>query len=183
MNKEDNLRPCEYKFSREEQSRGGIASGIAKRKRKELRECLEMLLEKEMTSKSGEKMSGAEAISAKLFEQALKGNVKAFETVRSTVGQDPVQKIMVAEVEQEVIDEVEAIVRGTAPAAEPAKPTVAVDLSGKIQQIDKDTGAIINTFSTAAKAARECKIDASNLSKAIKSGAIVGGFKWQKRKD
>lgn len=180
---EQNLRPCEYKFSREEQSRGGVASGIAKRKRKELRECLEMLLEKEMTSKSGEKMSGAEAISAKLFEQALKGNVKAFETVRSTVGQDPVQKIMVAEVEQEVIDEVEAIVRGTAPAAEPTKPTVAVDMSGKIQQIDRETGEIVNTFKTAAKAARELRIDASNLSKAIKSGAIVGGYKWRKRQD
>ena len=38
-------------------------------------------------------MCGAEAISAKLFEQALKGNVKAFETIRSTVGQDPVQKV------------------------------------------------------------------------------------------
>lgn len=179
---EQNLRPCEYKFSREEQSRGGVASGEARRKKRELRECLEMLLEREIKSRTGETMSGAEAISAKLFEQALKGNVKAFETVRSTVGQDPVQKIMVAEVEQEVIDEVEAIVRGTAPAAE-TKPTVAVDLSGKIQQIDKDTGAIVNTFSTAAKAARECKIDASNLSKAIKSGAIVGGFKWQKRQD
>ena len=46
----------------------------------------------------------------KLFEQAMKGNIKAFETIRSTVGQDPVQKVMLAEVNQDVIDEVERAV-------------------------------------------------------------------------
>ena len=40
----------------------------------------------------------------------MKGNVKAFETIRSTVGQDPVQKLVIAEVDQSVIDEVERAV-------------------------------------------------------------------------
>ena len=55
-------------------------------------------------------MPGAAAISKMLFNQALRGNVKAFETIRATVGQDPVQKVMVAEVDPEIIDEVEKIV-------------------------------------------------------------------------
>jgi len=37
----------------------------------------------------------------------MKGNIRAFETIRSTVGQDPVQKITVAEINQDIIDEVE----------------------------------------------------------------------------
>lgn len=90
--------------------KGGIKSGETRRAKKDLRMALEMLLEREYNDKNGNKVSGAEAISAKLFEQAMKGNVKAFLALRSTVGQDPVQKVMIAEVEQDVIDEVEKMV-------------------------------------------------------------------------
>lgn len=175
-NKEDNLRPGEYKFSEEDHRKGGIASGVARRDRKNLRLCLEALLEKEMTTRSGESMSGAEAITAKLFEQALKGNVKAFETLRSTVGQDPVQKIMVADVEQSVIDEVEAMVTGKAPTAERR------DLGpGKIEKLDAETGEVLERYKSICDAARDIGIDRSNLSKAIKAGKTIGGFKWRKR--
>ena len=110
MANEQNLRPSEYKLTQEEQKKGGIASAEARRKKKDLRLALEMLLERDWKDKSGNTMSGTEAISAKLFEQAMKGNIKAFETIRSTVGQDPVQKVMIAEVDQDVIDEVERAV-------------------------------------------------------------------------
>ena len=93
MANEQNLRPCEYKLSQEEAKKGGIASGEARRRKRDLRLALEMLLEKEYTDKKGNVATGAEAITTKLFEQAMKGNVKAFETIRSTVGQDPVQKV------------------------------------------------------------------------------------------
>lgn len=96
-----------HTFTPEEHSRGGKASAEARRRKRDLRLALEMLLEKEFTDKKGVTASGAEVISAKLFEQATKGNIKAFETIRSTVGQDPVQKVVVAEVDQTVIDEVE----------------------------------------------------------------------------
>ena len=95
---------------REIARQGGKASGEARRKKRDLRLALEMLLEKDFTDKNGNAVTGTEAITAKLFEQAMKGNIKAFETIRSTVGQDPVQKVMVAEVEQNVIDEVEKAV-------------------------------------------------------------------------
>ena len=90
-------------------SMGGKASAKARREKKNLRIALEMLLEKDFKDKSGKTVSGTEAITAKLFEQAMRGNIKAFETIRSTVGQDPVQKVMVADVDPEVINEVESI--------------------------------------------------------------------------
>ena len=90
--------------------KGGVASGVSKRRKKDLRQALEELLDRKYTDKNGNKLTGTEAITAKLFEQAMKGNIKAFETIRSTVGQDPIQKVMIAEVEQNVIDEVERAV-------------------------------------------------------------------------
>lgn len=112
MANEQNLRPGEYRLTLEEQKKGGLASGEARRRKRDLRQALEMLLEREYKDKNGNAVTGTEAISAKLFEQAMKGNIKAFETIRATVGQDPVQKVMVAEVEQSVIDEVERTVLG-----------------------------------------------------------------------
>lgn len=94
--------------------KGGIASGKARRNKKLLRECLEELLEKEMTDKSGNTVSGAEALAVKLFKKAMDGDVKAFEVLRDTSGQKPVEKIMVADVEPAVIAEVEAMVNGKA---------------------------------------------------------------------
>lgn len=155
---------------------GGIASGEARRNKKDLRQALEMLLEREMTSKSGEKMSGTEAITAKLFEQALKGNVKAFETIRATVGQDPIQKIMVAEVEQSVIDEVEAMVTGRTSAT----PAAAIP-EGKVQKINPETGEVLAAYKNASAAARDNGIDPSNLNKAIRAGKALRGFLWKKK--
>lgn len=86
---------------REIASMGGKASVEARRRKRDLRLALEMLLEKDFKDKSGNNISGTEAITAKLFEQAMKGNVKAFETIRATVGQDPVQKVEVSKIEKE----------------------------------------------------------------------------------
>ena len=110
---EQNLKSFSERTEKEQREiarKGGKASAEARRKKRDLRLALEMLLEKGFKGKDGKELTGAEVITAKLFEQATKGNVKAFETIRSTVGQDPVQKVMVAEVEQSVIEEVEKIV-------------------------------------------------------------------------
>jgi len=112
MANEQNLKPCEHKFTREEAKRGAQKSAETRRRKRDLREALEMLLEKEFKDKNGNVLSGTEVITAKLFEKASKGDVRAFETIRSTVGQDPVQKVMIAEVDQSVIDEVESAVLG-----------------------------------------------------------------------
>lgn len=91
-NREDNLRPSEYKLSQDEAKKGGIASGEARRRKRDIRKALEILLEKDYTDKRGNTMSGAEAIALKQLEKALKGDTKAFEVVRDTVGQKPVEK-------------------------------------------------------------------------------------------
>ena len=86
---------------------GGIASGEARRKKRDLRLAIEALLEKDIKAKDGTMLSGAEAIAVKQFEKALKGDPKAFELLRDTSGQKPVEKVMIAEVDQNIIDEVE----------------------------------------------------------------------------
>jgi hypothetical protein len=112
MANKQNLKPLSTKKAREIGAKGGKASVEARRKKRDLREALEMLLEKDFKDKNGNVLSGTEVITAKLFEKASKGDVRAFETIRSTVGQDPVQKVMIAEVDQSVIDEVESAVLG-----------------------------------------------------------------------
>ena len=109
-----NLKKFTSDQSREEAKKngkkGGLASAEARRKKRDLRLAIEILLEKDYTSKNGEIVSGAEAIAIKQFEKAMKGDTRAFEVLRDTAGQKPIEKVMVADVEQSVIDEVEKAV-------------------------------------------------------------------------
>ena len=93
MANEQNLRPSEYKLSREEAKKGGIASGEARRRKRDIRLALEALLEKDISDKNGNVMTTTEAIALKQVEKALKGDTKAFEVVRDTVGQKPTEKL------------------------------------------------------------------------------------------
>ena len=110
MAKEENLIPGAHKLTLDEQSAGGKASGKARAEKRDLRKALELLLEQTFTDKKGITRTGTQAITEKLFSEVMKGNVRAFEVLRDTVGQKPVEKVMVAEVEQNVIDEVERAV-------------------------------------------------------------------------
>jgi hypothetical protein len=91
-------------------SMGGKASAEARRKKRDLRLAMEMLLEQDITGKDGTVKSGAEAIAVQQFKKALKGDSKAFEIIRDTSGQSVVQKIAVAEVDESVLKEVEDMV-------------------------------------------------------------------------
>lgn len=113
MANEQNLKPCEYKFTQEEAKKGGIASGESRKRKKLLRECLEELLDTEQEVKINGvtlKKTNAELLSVTLMKKALKGDVKAFEVLRDTAGEKPIDKVMVADVDQSVIDEVESMV-------------------------------------------------------------------------
>ena len=111
----DNLIPTN-KRSKEEARRlgakGGRKSGEVRRQKKLLKDCLDELLQREWENRQGEKMSGSEAISVAVFKKALAGDMKAFEIVRDTSGQKPIEKIMMAEVDQTTINEVESMVLG-----------------------------------------------------------------------
>lgn len=115
MANEKNLKSLADRTTSEKRKiakKGGKASGEARRNKRDICAALEALLEKTYKGKGGEELSGAEAIALKQMEKALKGDTRAFEVVRDSAGQKPVEKVMIAEVEQDVIDEVERAVLG-----------------------------------------------------------------------
>lgn len=108
-----NLIP-QSKKSPEERSKiakmGGIASGEAKRKKKTFRAAMEAILETEVIDKNGNKIDLLTAISAKQIEKANKGDTKAFEVIRDTIGQKPVERVEITEWDTKVAGEIEAYV-------------------------------------------------------------------------
>lgn len=92
----ENLSPCNT-VSKEEArrrgSKGGKASVEARRQKKDLRLAIEALFEAEYTDKSGRTLSGAEVIALKQMEKAMKGDWRAFQLLRDTAGQKPVEKV------------------------------------------------------------------------------------------
>ena len=113
MPNKQNLRVPTSSEARRNGKKGGIASGEARRAKKSLREAMQILMEADLTGKDGKTMTGTEAMAARAFQAALKGDWKAWELVRDTAGQKPVERVMVADVEPSVIAEVEAMVNGT----------------------------------------------------------------------
>lgn len=113
MANEKNLVPFTSEQNREEAAKngrkGGIASGKAKKNRKMLRECIDYLLEREnplVLDEEGNAMSGAEQLAYNLFVKALNETdtakaAKAFEVLRDTAGQKPVEKVQAT---QTVVD-------------------------------------------------------------------------------
>ena len=83
----ENLKPPINKRSTSEQreirQKGGIKSGEVRRARKTLKEELLLLLENGNTQNK---------ISLALIKKALKGNIKAFEVIRDTIGEKPADK-------------------------------------------------------------------------------------------
>ena len=104
MANEQNLKPVtSKKEARERGRKGGLSSGEARRKRKTLKEELLLMLSEGETQQS---------VTLALIEKAMRGDTKAFEVIRDTIGEKPVDKVMIADVEPSVIAEVEAIVNG-----------------------------------------------------------------------
>lgn len=93
-------------------SKGGKNSVESRRRKKLLKECFEVLLDKDFKGKDGKIATGAETLAMTVFQKAQRGDLKAFELVRDTAGEKPVDKVMLAEVDQKTIDEVEAMVLG-----------------------------------------------------------------------
>ena len=87
MANEQNLIPNSKRSPsevRKNGSKGGIKSGEVRRKRKTLREELLLLLE---TGNNQNKMSLA------MIEKAMKGDTKAFEVIRDTIGEKPREQL------------------------------------------------------------------------------------------
>ena len=122
MANEKNLVPFTSEQSHEEAvkngRKGGIASGESRRNRKMLRDCIDYLLEREnemVLDSEGNPMSGAEQLAYNLFVKALAEKdtakaAKAFEVLRDTAGQKPVEKVVIADVDLDIINEIEEMV-------------------------------------------------------------------------
>lgn len=106
----ENLKVPTSEQARINGRKGGLASQASQKRKKALKECLELLLEGDVKAADGKVVSGAEAISVELFNKALKGDIRAFEVVRDTAGQKPADKVVVSEVDSAVIKDVEDIV-------------------------------------------------------------------------
>lgn len=81
----EHLKPVRTKEEARERGRkGGIKSGEKRRERKTIREELLLLLS---TGNNQKKMSVA------VLEKAMAGDTKAFEVIRDTIGEKPVEKV------------------------------------------------------------------------------------------
>ena len=86
--------------------KGGVASGKSKRARKTLREELLALLEVDDVQ-----VRMAAALIKEAVEGDSKGSVtKAFTVIRDTIGEEPVERVVTAEVDPTVIDTIEKMV-------------------------------------------------------------------------
>lgn len=110
MANEQNLKPNSErspKEVRENGAKGGKASGEARRKKRDLKLAMQALLEADVKDKrTGETMSGAEAIALAQYRKALKGDAKAFELIRDTSGQKPVEKVEQVNIDGEYVDKI-----------------------------------------------------------------------------
>ena len=91
-----NLKPLNERTKdeqREIQTLGGIKSGEARRAKKTMREMLDYLLEKEIKTNKGD-MTTLEAIMVSMIAKASKGDVRATEFIRDTIGQKPNEKVI-----------------------------------------------------------------------------------------
>ena len=100
----ENLIPNEERTPEERRKnakKAGVASGKKRRERKKLKDELILLL------KTG---TMQEDIVAALVKKALCGDTKAFEVIRDTIGEKPVEKVEVTSVDRDIIEEVERMV-------------------------------------------------------------------------
>lgn len=95
-------------------AKGAAASAESKRARKTIRAELEALLSKHPVDKEGKEseLSYQSAMIAAIVKKALKGDTKAFEIIRDTIGEKPAERITLAQIDQDTIDEVEKMVMG-----------------------------------------------------------------------
>ena len=122
MANEQNLQPIKKgQLSKEElkkrQSNGGKKSGQVRRERKTMKENLLMLLSMDAPERVSvqiqntlpeidkKELNYQNAILVSLIQQALKGNIKAVEIIRDTIGEKPTEKVDATNTNIDITDE------------------------------------------------------------------------------
>ena len=90
----------------------GKLSGIARKEKGDLRKLCQLWMEEEVaTGKDGEKITGGQMMVRVAVKEVAKGNSKFWELLRDTAGFKPVDRVMVADVDPAVIEDVEQMVK------------------------------------------------------------------------
>lgn len=109
MANKQNLKPQAHKLTVEELSKGGKNSAESRRRRKTFAEAFDAWLESNHKDKGGVK-SGTEILAMAMLEKAKMGDTKAFELIRDTVGEKPIEKIATVDIPDDVRNKVENLV-------------------------------------------------------------------------
>ena len=88
----------------------GSKSGEARRARRTFREEFEIELAAIIRDNKGNETTVKNAITKAAVQKALKGDLRAQEFIRDTIGEKPVENIVVSTADPEIIREVEAMV-------------------------------------------------------------------------
>ena len=110
----ENLKPAAHKLTVEDQSKGGIASGKARAEKADFKRKCQIWMDETIVAhdENGKPLTGSELMIAVAARGIMDGSAEFWKIMRDTAGYKPVDKVMVAEVEQDVIDEVEGLVLG-----------------------------------------------------------------------
>ena len=100
MANEQNLKPSEYKLSREEAKKGGIRSGEVRREKATMKKTLEMLLD----CKYNKDKTYKEQATIGLIEGAIKGNAQNYKTIVEVLGELQVTSDTTPSLKIEVVD-------------------------------------------------------------------------------
>lgn len=113
----DNLIPFDKRSEEEQRAirqKGGIASGKARRAKADFKRKCQIWMDETVVGRdeNGNPLTGSELMIAVAARGISEGNTAFWQLMRDTAGYKPVDKVVVAEVEQETIDEVEKMVLG-----------------------------------------------------------------------
>lgn len=117
MANEQNLRPQNMRSKSEQREiarKGGKAAAAKRAARKTFREGLLLLLNEPLKDKSGNPTNNTtqDAIIAALVKRAASGDTRAFEMIRDTIGEKPVQDVAITTGNFAALDEAFAAMGG-----------------------------------------------------------------------
>lgn len=105
-------RKNRFQTGGERAKKAGQKSGESRREKADLRRQAIAWMEADVgTDKDGKPITGAQMMVRVAAKEISKGNPRFWELLRDTAGFKPVDKVMVADVDQSVIDEVERMVQ------------------------------------------------------------------------
>ena len=95
--------------------KGGRASGETRRRRKAMREAFDELLSRSFTDRNGQRVDGVTALAAKVFQNAMDGDMRAVQFIRDTIGEMPVQRVETVQIDPKLYGEVMDALTGDGP--------------------------------------------------------------------